>query len=210
MNADAARADDEGRVFARVIWAIALGLLVFAAAQVAVALAIGNAHLFKDGVDWVYDVLLYGLAAATFGRGARLERASAVFIAAVMGAAGAHTLWDLADKIARPRPIEPLIFGFSAASAVVIALLIVAALWRFRASAHPLIEATWLSSRNDVLKTTFYVGLGFLARVAPQRWPEYALDVLMAAILFQASWRILARALHDARKGSNGTGESGS
>lgn len=194
-----AGAEAEGRAFTRVIWSIALGLLVFASAQTGVALAIGNAHLFKDGVDWIYDVLLYGLAALVFGRGARAERASALFIAAVMAAAGVHTLWDLADKIARPRPIEPLVFGFSAVSAVVIAVAIVVALWRFRASANPLIEATWLSSRNDVLKTVFYVGLGFAARVAPQRWPEYALDVIMAGVLFQASFRIVARALRDAR-----------
>ena len=199
MIAAGATDEGEGRAFTRVIWSIALGLLVFASAQTGVALAIGNAHLFKDGVDWIYDVLLYGLAALVFGRGARAERASALFIAAVMAAAGVHTLWDLADKIARPRPIEPLVFGFSAVSAVDIAVAIVVALWRFRASANPLIEATWLSSRNDVLKTVFYVGLGFAARVAPQRWPEYALDVIMAGVLFQASYRIVARALRDAR-----------
>ncbi|HEY8579741.1 MAG TPA: cation transporter, partial [Beijerinckiaceae bacterium] len=141
----------------------------------------------------------YGLAAATFGRGQGAERASALVIAAIMATAGGHTLYDLVDKILRPRPIEPLVFGFSAASAVVIAVLIVAALWRFRRSENALIQATWLSSRNDILRTTFYVGLGFGARVYPERWPEYVLDVVMALILFQAAWRIVARAAQDRR-----------
>lgn len=188
---------EEARAFKRVIWAIALGILVFAGGQVAIALAIDNRHLFKDGVDWIYDVLLYGLAAIVFGRGAAGERASALVIAAIMAVAGAHTLYDLADKIMRPRPIEPLVFGFSAASAVVIAILIVWALWRFRRSDNALIQATWLSSRNDILRTIFYVGLGFAARVYPERWPEYVLDVAMSLVLFQASWRIVARAAKD-------------
>ena len=48
---------------------------VFAIAVVAWALATGNAQLFKDGVDWVYDVALYGIAALVFGRDERAETA---------------------------------------------------------------------------------------------------------------------------------------
>ncbi len=189
----------EARAFTRAIWCVALGILVFAVAQVVIALSIGNQTLFKDGVDWIYDVLLYGLAAMAFGRGEAAEKASALVIALIMAIAGAHTLWDLADKIADPRPIEPLVFGFSAASAVVIAILIVAALWRFRESGNALIEATWLSSRNDIVKTTIYVGLGFGARVYPQRWAEYALDVFVALVLFQSTWKIVTQALRARR-----------
>ncbi|MDB5571937.1 MAG: hypothetical protein JWN93_3120 [Hyphomicrobiales bacterium] len=189
----------EARAFTRAIWFVALGIALFAAGQIAVALSLGNLTLFKDGVDWIYDVLLYGLAAIVFGRGETAEKSSALVIALIMATAGAHTLWDLADKIANPRPIEALVFGFSAASAVVIAILVVAALWRFRASENALIAATWLASRNDIVKTTIYVGLGFGARVYPQRWPEYALDVFVAGLLFQSAWSILAKALRERR-----------
>src|SRR6478736_5527651 len=120
------------RAYTLTIWGIALGILIQAAATVVWALAIGNAQLFKDGVDWVYDVALYGIAALVFGRDARAERLAAIAIGAVMAVAGLHTLYDLWDKVARPRPIEIWTLGFAAASAIVIALLVIGVLWRFR------------------------------------------------------------------------------
>jgi len=178
------------RAYTLTIWGIALGILVFASGVVAFALAVGNAQLFKDGVDWVYDVALYGVAAVVFGRDARAERLAAIAIGAVMALAGLHTLYDLAAKIITPRPIEVWALGFSAGSAVVIAVLIVAVLWRFRGENNPVIKATWLSSRNDVISTTGFALLGLAARVAPVRWPEYLFDLFVAGLCFQASWAI--------------------
>ncbi|MFJ5369606.1 cation transporter [Bosea sp. CER48] len=172
------------------IWGIALGILIQAVATVVWALAIGNAQLFKDGVDWVYDVVLYGIAALVFGRDDRAERMAAVAIGVVLAVAGLHTLYDLWDKIQRPRPIEFWTLGFAAASAIVIALLVIAALWRFRREENPVIKATWLSSRNDAISTTGFALLGLAARVAPVRWPEYLFDLFVAGLCFQATWAI--------------------
>lgn len=178
------------RAYTLTIWGIALSILVFAVGVVAWALAVGNAQLFKDGVDWVYDVALYGIAAVVFGGDARAEKLAALAIGAVMAVAGLHTLYDLWDKIATPRPIEIWTLGFSAASAVVVAVAIVGVLWRFRGEDNPVIKATWLSSRNDVISTTGFALVGLLARVAPVRWPEYLFDVVVAGICFQATWAI--------------------
>lgn len=178
------------RAYTLTIWGIALGILIQAVATVAWALAIGNAQLFKDGVDWVYDVALYGIAAIVFGRDARIERLAAVAIGAVMAVAGLHTLYDLWDKVVRPRPIEVWTLGFAAASAIVIAFLVVGALWRFRREENPVIKATWLSSRNDTISTTGFALVGLAARVAPVRWPEYLFDLVVAGICFQATWAI--------------------
>jgi Co/Zn/Cd efflux system component len=174
--------------YRRVLIAIPLGILALEIATIAWASAIGNRQLFKDGVDWTYDVILYGVAAAAFGLGGGAERATAALVGAVMFIAGAHTLWDLADKIANPRPIEPFILGFSAVSAILVALLILAGLWRYRRIDNPLTRATWLSSRNDAISTTFYSALNLAARTLPDiRWPEYALDLFSAALAFQAA-----------------------
>lgn len=189
----------KAHAFTLTIWGIALGILAFAIAVVIWAMSIGNAQLFKDGVDWVYDVLLYGIAAIVFGRDARAERVAALAIGAVMAAAGLHTLYDLWDKILTPRPIEVFTLGFSAASAVTVAVLIILALWRFRAEDHPVIKATWLSSRNDLIKTAGFALVGFAARGAPVRWPEYIFDVIVACICFQASYAIWRSVRRDAQ-----------
>jgi hypothetical protein len=94
------------RAYKRIIWTIALGIAVLAGAQAAWALSIGSRQLLKDASDWIYDVVLYGIAAFTFGRGAAAERGSALVIAAIMAAGGLHTLYDLWDKVVAPRPIE--------------------------------------------------------------------------------------------------------
>ncbi len=181
------------------IWGIALGIFIFAGNVVMWARATGNAQLFKDGVDWVYDVALYGIAALVFGRDARAERWAALGIGAVMAVAGLHTLYDLWDKIVRPRPIEVWTLGFSAASAIVVAVLIIGLLWRFRREANPVIKATWLSSRNDLISTTGFALVGLVARVMPVRWPEYLFDLVVAAICFQAAWAIWKAAQPDLR-----------
>lgn len=178
------------RAYTRTIWAIALGILVQASLTVAWALSIGNTQLLKDGVDWVYDVALYGIAALVFGRDARAERLAALGIATVMAVAGVHTLYDLWDKIVAPRPIEIWTLGFAAGSAIVIALLVIAALWRFKAEQNPVIRATWLSSRNDAISTTGFALVGLAARAAPVRWPEYLFDLVVAGLCFQATWAI--------------------
>lgn len=193
--------------YRRVLAAIPIGILALEIGTVVWALAIGNRQLLKDGLDWSYDVALYGVAALVFGRGAAAERATAGFVAAVMFVAGAHTLWDLADKIASPRPIEPYVLGFSAASAIVVALLILAGLWRYRPIQHPIVQATWLSSRNDAISTTFYSALNLAARTLPDiRWPEYALDLFSAGLAFQASYAIVMTILSERRTPRVGAG----
>lgn len=187
--------------YRRVLVAIPLAIAALEATTVAWGLAAGNRQLLKDGLDWSYDVALYGVAALTFGREARVERATAGFVAATMFVAGAHTLYDLWDKIANPRPIELVALGFSAISAVAVALLILAGLLRYRRIDHPIVQATWLSSRNDAISTTLYSTLNLAARALPDlRWPEYALDLLAAALAFQASWSIAATLLRERRR----------
>ena len=194
--------DADGRAYKRAIWAIAGGILVFAVLQCLWALSLGSRQLLKDGLDWAYDVVLYGIAAFVFGRSVRAERVSALGIAAILGVAGLHTLYDLWDKIVDPRPIEPLTIGFSAASAIVIAYLVLGALWRFRRNPNPLIQATWYTSRNDAISTTLFSLVFLGTRLAPVRWPEYALDAVAALIAFQATWAIIRADLRDRRANS--------
>lgn len=180
----------EIRAYPKTIWAIALGILALGAATAGAALILGNRQLLKDGLDWSFDVLFYGVAAFIFGRGERAERAASLFLAGMMGFIGFYNLYDLWDKIVAPRPIEPWFLGFSAGSAIFVAVAVILALLRFRRTDNPLIKATWLSSRNDFVSTTGYALAGFAARAAPVRWPEYALDLLAAALAFQASFAI--------------------
>lgn len=190
--------------YRRVIWAIPASIFLVGLGTVLWALAIDSRQLLKDGLDWAYDVALYGIAAFVFGRGEDAEQATAGLIAAILAVAGFHTLYDLWDKILNPRPIDAFVLGFSAFSAIVVALAIVAALLRFRVIDNPLVMATWLSSRNDAIATFFYSALNFGARALPgARWPEWALDLLAAGLAFQASFAILREIVKRRRAGGD-------
>jgi divalent metal cation (Fe/Co/Zn/Cd) transporter len=189
----------EERTYLITIRAIAIGILLFAAGEVAYAIAIGSPFLVKDGLDWIYDVLLYGMAAIVFGHGARVERIAALIGAGIMFVSIGETGYDMMSKIVAPRQVEPLQLGFSALSTVVIVLLVVAALLRFRASRNPLIETTWLSARNDAIFASIYAAVQFAVRMAPVRAPELALDALSVLLTLQAIYVIIREVRADAR-----------
>lgn len=191
--------DPSARAYRRTIWLIAVGICIVAAGEAVLALYLGSRQLLKDALDWGYDVAIYALAALVFGRSARAEQASALAIAALLAVAAGHTLYDLADKIANPRPIEPFVIGFSAVTAAGVGYVILFALLRFRRDANPLVRATWVSTRNAVVATTVFAGATWATRTSSVRWPEYALDVIGAALLIQGAWAILLVVMRDRR-----------
>jgi Co/Zn/Cd efflux system component len=113
----------EERRYLITIRGIAIGIFLVAAGEVAYAIAIRSAFLVKDGFDWIYDVLLYGMAAIIFGRGARAERIAALAGAAIMFVSINETIYDMVMKIVAPRQIEPVLLGVSALSTIVVVLL---------------------------------------------------------------------------------------
>jgi len=192
-------ADQSARAYRRTIWLIAGGICLFAAGDGALALHLESRQLLKDALDWGYDVAIYALAAFVFGRSARAEQASALAIAAILAAAALHTLYDLADKIANPRPLEPFVIGFSAITAAGVGYVILLALLRFRRDENPLVRATWVSTRNAVIATTVFAGATWATRTASVRWPEYALDVFGAVLLIQGAGAIVLATMRDRR-----------
>ena len=165
-----------------------------------VAAVAGLAQWVTSGSAEVFAAMV----AALFGRGARLERIGAAFVGVVMFVAGLHTLWDLWDKIATPRAIEPFLLTFSAGSAILVALGILASILPFRRYDNPVVLATWLSSRNDAISTTLYSLLNLAARAIPDmRWPEWGLDLFAAGLAFQAAWAVAASLVTERRRAAS-------
>ncbi len=181
---------DEARAYTRTIWATVCGIFAMGAAEAALALHLDNRLLLKDALEWSYDVAIYAAAAISFGRGDRVERLSALAIAAVLAAAGFQGSYEVVRAIFIPPVIEPLTVGISSALIICEGIAVAAALWRFRASRNPLIEASWLSARNDAISATLFAVVIAVARLAPARWPQMAVDAFTAGLAFQAAWAI--------------------
>jgi divalent metal cation (Fe/Co/Zn/Cd) transporter len=183
----------ESAAYRRAVITIVSAILLIAVPQIAYAFAIGNRFLLKDGFDWTYDVVLWLVALACFGRGVKAENLAALAIAGVMFVAGCHTAYDLWDKIATGRRPEFWVAGWSSFTMVFIAGLLLVLMWRFRRSDHPLIAATWLSSRNSIIITLCFAAMSLFARTRSHQGFEIALDLLAIFLSFQAVYAILTK-----------------
>jgi divalent metal cation (Fe/Co/Zn/Cd) transporter len=185
--------DADHAAYARAVKIIIGAILLIAVPQILYAWSIGNRFLIKDGFDWSYDVVLWGVALACFGRGLRAENLAALAIAGVMFVAGCHTAYDLWDKVATGRRPELWVAGWSSFTMIFIALLLLVVMWRFRKSENALVAATWLSSRNSIIITLGFAALNLVARTRSSQAPEIALDLLAIGLSFQAVYAILTK-----------------
>ncbi|MCA3624020.1 MAG: hypothetical protein IOC52_07555 [Methylobacterium sp.] len=193
MTGAALHPDEEHRAYVRAVKIIISAILMIAVPQIVYAWAIGNRFLIKDGFDWSYDVVLWGVALACFGRSLRAENLAALAIAGVMFGAGCHTAYDLWHKIVTGRRPEFWVAGWSSFTMVSIALLLLGVMWRFRKSENALVAATWLSSRNSIIITLCFAAISLFARTRDSQGAEIALDLLAIGLSFQAVYAILTK-----------------
>ncbi len=181
----------EALIYKRTIMLIAALVLAIGLGETLYGLTLDSRFLIRDGLEWSYDVVIYATAAAAFGRGLRAERFAAFALAMVLAGAGFVTIWQIWRTFVDPPEVEA--FGITVAGALLIveSWTLVALLWRFRRSRHPVIEATWLSSRNDAVTGTLYALVMIAARLEPVSWPQMAVDSISAILCLQASGQIL-------------------
>ena len=176
------------RAYRLTILAIAAMVLAIMIGEALYGYLIGSRFLLRDGLEWIYDVLIYGLSAAAFGRGVRAERLSAYASAAVLAAAGVETVVQIVWTFIDPPDVETFGITLSGGLTTLEAMAVAAALWRFRRAHNPVMVATWLSARNDVVTSALSAGVTALARLAPMAGPQMAVDACGAFLCFQAAF----------------------
>ena len=181
----------EARSYRWTIVAIGAVVLVICVSETLYGFVIQSRFLIRDGLEWGYDVAIYAVAAVAFGRGPMAERTAAVFLAGVLITAGLVTVWQIWRTFVDPPEVE--VFGITLSGLLIMgeALAVALALWRFRLSANPVIEATWLSARNDAVTSSLYALVMMAARLYPAGWPQMAVDGVSAILCLQAGWQIL-------------------
>ena len=184
-------APHEARIYHRTIMGIAALVLAICLGETLYGLMLDSRFLLRDGLEWGYDVAIYATAALAFGRGLRAERFAGFALAFVLLGAGCVTIWQIWRTFVDPPQVEPFAITLSGTLIILEAWLVVGLLWRFRRSRHPVIEATWLSARNDAVTSTFYALAMIAARMEPVTWPQMAVDSISAILCLQAGGRIL-------------------
>ncbi len=144
------RDTEDGQRFLRALRLIAVSALLLVCLSLALRYLSPSENPFEDGIYLLYDGLIYGLAAISFGRGELFERATALMLSAVFAVGGCQGSYDIWNEIAWTATGQ----SDTAPSAAAIvfatsAILETALLFRFRASHEPLMKATWVSTRNS-------------------------------------------------------------
>jgi Co/Zn/Cd efflux system component len=194
-----AEPDSIARAYHRTIVVIAAAVLAILVVETGAGMVMGSRFLVRDGLEWIYDVLIYVSAAICFGRGATSERRGSFACAAVLVVAGIETLGQVAWTFLDPPAPDAVGIEVSGALIILEALAVAALLVRFRNAENPVILASWLSARNDMLSSTLYALVSVAARFAPSVWPQMAVDLFSAALCFQAAWAIVRAAMQDRR-----------
>ena len=176
---------------------IAAAVFLIAFGELSYGIVVESRFLIRDGFDWIYDVLIYVIAALSFGRGARSEKVAGVALGLVLVAAGVVTGLQMWWAFVEPPQIEPFNVTISALLIIAVAWMIAFLLWPFRAATHPVIEATWLSARNDVIVSTLYAVVMLAARLMPSLWPQMLVDGVSACLCLQAGAKVIRDALRN-------------
>lgn len=176
---------------------IAAAVFLIAFGELSYGIVVESRFLIRDGFDWIYDVLIYVIAALSFGRGARAEKVAGVALGLVLVTAGVVTGLQMWWAFVEPPQIEPFNVTISALLIIAVAWMIAFLLWPFRAATHPVIEATWLSARNDVIVSTLYAVVMLAARLMPSLWPQMLVDGVSACLCLQAGAKVIRDALRN-------------
>jgi hypothetical protein len=181
--------------YRRRIWCIAAGVVLIALVQAACAQVLGAQEMLKDARGFGWDFALYVIAALRFGRGTWAQRTSTFLVGALLATSGIETLADLWTSFGRPEEETATETLLSDGFALAVPGFAAAVLFQFRRATDPLVTASWLNARNDLLAAVLAGACDLTGCVAGLRWPSVAVDLIGVFLSFQASALVLRSAL---------------
>ena len=187
LQASRPRGSDDSQRFLKALRVIAVAALLFCILSIAFNWLSASGSYFEDGIYWIYDCAIYGLAAISFGKGAFVERAAAFMLSLVLAIAGCQGTYDIWSEIVQRAPEAPGTAPYSALIFATGAIVEAALLFRFRKSGEPLMKATWLSARNSATIALAGAAIPVLSHTSSGNDPQIIVDCLDTILAFQAA-----------------------
>ena len=182
---------------------VLITLLAINAAMFVVEVVTGilaeSTGLIADSLDMLADAVVYGIGLYAVGRAAS-ARIRAAFISGYFQMALALVVaLDVSRRAifgSEPEPAYMVLIGLVALVANVVCLTLIA---RHRdGGVH--MRASWIFSKNDVIANVGVVLSGGLVYVTGVRWPDLAVGIAIAFIVFRGALAIIADARHEQSK----------
>jgi len=189
------RKSEDGQRFLQALRLISIAALSLSVLSVAFDWLSASESYLEDGVCWIYDSAIYGVAAISFGRGASFERVAAFMLSLILAIAGCQGSYDIWSEIVRTAPAHSADAAASASALATGAILEAALLFRFRTSGEPLMTATWLSARNSAAIALAGAAVPALSHASSGDALQIIVDCVDTLLAFQAAFFVAKEAV---------------
>ncbi|GGK43453.1 cation transporter [Micrococcus flavus] len=161
---------------------VALLNLAYMVVEIAVALSIRSVALVADSVDFFEDfavnLLIFVALGWSLARRARVGKVMAGII--VLPAIAALVMAVV--KIGDPEPPAAGALLWTAVGAILVNLVCVGLLSRFRADGGSLTAAAWLAARNDLIAGVVLIALAGATALTASGWADIIVGVLLVVL----------------------------
>jgi Co/Zn/Cd efflux system component len=159
----------------------------------AASLIAGSAALMADSVDMLADATVYGLSVFAIDKSERWKAGAASAKGLFMLALGVAVIVQIGTRLSTGVPPVTAIMLVMASLALVVNLLSVVLIWRFRA-ADMNVASTWECSRNDALANVGVLLAAGAVALTGSFWPDILVGAAIAALFLRSAFRMLVAA----------------
>lgn len=185
--------------YKRVLWAvIAINGIMFLVEMAAGRLA-GSQALQADALDFLGDILTYGISLAVIGSTLAVRANAALAKGLSLLAMGLYVFGSTLYQVlvlGVPNAEVMGMIGFLALAANVASVLL---LMRYK-DGDANVRSVWLCSRNDAIGNVAVMLAALAVAVTTSAWPDLIVAAAMAALFLSSAWQILRQSLAEKRE----------
>ncbi len=171
----------------RIIRIVAILNLAYFFVEFGSALVIGSVSLFADGIDFLEDACVNFLILAALGWSLVRRARVGMLLSGILLIPGLAALLTAWQKISMPVAPAPLPLSLVGGGAFIINLSCSFMLARFRSGSGSMVQAAFLSARNDVFANVAIVTAGIVTVYVPNAWPDLIVGLGIAVMNFGAA-----------------------
>jgi|SRR5882757_7061122 len=190
MQSDYLR-DEDSRLYLLSLYLISACTLGLFLAETIYAIVAGSRYLIKDGVEWIYDIVVFGLAAISYRHGEPWKRRAAYILAAIILLGGIQTLYEFWQEFSHPTRESIETLELAAAITIGGSIAEAALMFRFRRSHDPLVEGTWFYARNAALTSSVGAISDVIILAYGFETIKFAVNAFGVLLSFQAAFVVI-------------------
>lgn len=168
--------------------------LAYFGVEFTVALNIGSVSLFADSIDFLEDTAVNLLILLAIGWSAYKRSLVGMLLAGILLAPGFATVWMAWQKFGSPVAPTPLPLTLAGSGALAVNVTCALLLARFRKNKSSLVQAAYLSARNDSIANIAIIAAGIVTAMTISVWPDLIVGVGIFAINLDAAREVFLAA----------------